>query len=105
DARRPHVRDHGRDRRRRGAARRPACGGRRLNAKRAQRARPTTFGLSLFGHRPEEHVPLCVAAEAAGWGGGWLGEHVAAPQLQRPGLYHEADIIRDDTELYDIWTV
>jgi alkanesulfonate monooxygenase SsuD/methylene tetrahydromethanopterin reductase-like flavin-dependent oxidoreductase (luciferase family) len=63
------------------------------------------FGLALFGHAPEEHVPLAVYAEELGLRDLWIGEHVVAPIIQRPGLYHEADIVRDDTELADIWTV
>jgi alkanesulfonate monooxygenase SsuD/methylene tetrahydromethanopterin reductase-like flavin-dependent oxidoreductase (luciferase family) len=63
------------------------------------------YGLALFGHRPEDHVPLAVAAERLGFRDLWLGEHIAAPSKQREGLYHEADIIREDTALYDIWTV
>ncbi|HRE02766.1 MAG TPA: LLM class flavin-dependent oxidoreductase, partial [Ilumatobacteraceae bacterium] len=48
---------------------------------------------------------LARAAEALGFRDLWLGEHVAIPSRQRVGLYHDADIIRDDTDLYDVWTV
>ena len=63
------------------------------------------FGVAMFGHAPGDHVPIARAAEEMGFSDLWLGEHMAIPADQRVGLYHEAEIIRDDTEVYDIWTV
>ncbi len=59
----------------------------------------------MFGHSAEQHVAIGVAAEQLGLSDLWIGEHIAAPVDQREGLYHGADIVRDDVELSDIWTV
>jgi alkanesulfonate monooxygenase SsuD/methylene tetrahydromethanopterin reductase-like flavin-dependent oxidoreductase (luciferase family) len=59
----------------------------------------------MFGHSAEQHVTIGIAAEQLGFEDLWIGEHVVAPMQQRQGMYHGADIIRDDVELSDIWTV
>ncbi|HEY3484996.1 MAG TPA: LLM class flavin-dependent oxidoreductase [Ilumatobacteraceae bacterium] len=64
-----------------------------------------SFGIAMFGHSAEQHVAIGVAAEQLGFTDLWIGEHIAAPLQQREGLYHAADIVRDDIELSDIWTV
>ena len=68
-------------------------------------ARTPAFGLAMFGHPAEQHVTVGLAAERLGFDDLWIGEHVAAPLTQREGLYHGADIVRDDVELSDVWTV
>jgi probable F420-dependent oxidoreductase len=74
----------------------------------AERLLEGTTSLTVYGLLPEEAVPVAQRAEAAGFDGLWLGEHVVAP-VEYASTYpyasplHKVAVVAPGTALLDIW--
>ncbi len=63
-------------------------------------------GLTLYSNRPEEVVPICQRAEALGYEGVWVGDHVVAPEVmldQHPYSTRVPMVLAGDERMYDSW--
>lgn len=66
------------------------------------------FGLSTYGFRPEHIVPVAQHAEALGFRGVWVGEHIVEPlNFQSVHPYDEGKehppIVTKSRTMYDLW--
>ena len=68
------------------------------------------FGISMYGFRPEHIVPVARHAEALGFGGVWVGEHILEPQaFESVHPYDEGKerppLVTTARTMYDIWVM
>jgi len=66
------------------------------------------FGISTYGFRPEHIVPVARHAEALGFTGIWLGEHILEPmQFESVHPYDEGKtappVVTGARTMYDMW--
>ena len=69
-----------------------------------------SFGIATYGFRPEHIVPVARHAEALGFGGIWLGEHILEPQAFESAHPHDEgkDRVPVHTRartMYDMWVM
>jgi len=65
-------------------------------------------GFTVYSNRPEEMVPICREAEALGFEGAWVGDHVVAPENQsteHPYATRVPMVVSGDERMYDHWMV
>ena len=63
-------------------------------------------GFTLYSNRPEEVVPICRQAEALGFEGVWVGDHVVAPEvmgMEHPYSTRVPMVLSGDERMYDSW--
>jgi alkanesulfonate monooxygenase SsuD/methylene tetrahydromethanopterin reductase-like flavin-dependent oxidoreductase (luciferase family) len=63
-------------------------------------------GITLYSNRPEEMVPISRHAEALGYEGVWLGDHVVAPEVmgeEHPYATRVPMVLSGDERMYDLW--
>lgn len=63
-------------------------------------------GITLYSNRPEEMVPIAQAAEALGYEGVWLGDHVVVPEemsQEHPYPKPVPWVQSGDDRIYDLW--
>ena len=68
------------------------------------------IGISTYGNRPEHLVPVAKRAEALGFGGIWVGEHILEPmQFESAHPYDEGKerppVVTSNRTMYDIWVL
>lgn len=68
------------------------------------------FGFATYGFRPEHIVPLARHAEAVGFDGIWLGEHVLEPREFESEHPHDEGKVQVPVHtrartMYDMWTM
>ena len=65
-------------------------------------------GFTVYSNREEEIVPLSQRAEALGFEGAWVGDHVVSPEKQSTEHPYEtrvAMVLSGDDRMYDMWTI
>ncbi len=63
-------------------------------------------GFTLYSNGPEEMVPISQHAEALGYEGVWLGDHVVAPEVigeEHPYATRVPMVLSGDERMYDLW--
>ena len=65
-------------------------------------------GITLYSNPPEEMVPICQHAEALGFEGVWVGDHVVAPEVmadKHPYSTRVPMVVAGDERMYDSWVM
>ncbi len=63
-------------------------------------------GITMYSNRPEEMVPIAKHAEALGYEGVWLGDHIAVPEVmsdEHPYATRVPMVLPGDERIYDSW--
>lgn len=67
------------------------------------------YAFTVYGNDPSEFLPLAVEADARGFEGIWVGEHVVAPVgFTTPHPYQpnaDPPVITSESHLFDIWVM
>jgi alkanesulfonate monooxygenase SsuD/methylene tetrahydromethanopterin reductase-like flavin-dependent oxidoreductase (luciferase family) len=63
-------------------------------------------GFTMYSNRPEEMVPIALHAEALGFEGVWIGDHIAVPEVmsdEHPYSTRVPMVLPGDERIYDSW--